>query len=109
MGNVITPGSETITLVAATIDKEGNVTRCPTDGIANTARISKGHYKIGFSFEFTNPPTVTATQLNSGSTLNTVIVTNCATDMVELKTGDSKGNAADRDFYFMAVEQASGS
>lgn len=91
------------------IDKHGNVISSGGPEHIHVKKITTGIYEISFKPHFRNVPAIVATQVykdNSplgGSTLDNVVITELDKHSVKFKTGDSTGNAQDRDFTFVAL------
>jgi hypothetical protein len=124
-------GTEDLYIVRGnvTIDPSNTVNGVNTQGagfsIEKSISVSQGHayfplsagtFDIVFNPPFSDYPTVVVTQVNPGgnnfdpgdttdygSTKATAIVVKVNNDRVRIKTGDSDGTGANRDFAFIAI------
>ncbi|HRI66527.1 MAG TPA: hypothetical protein PK156_19900, partial [Polyangium sp.] len=106
-GVVVCP--ETTRIIRGTVNANGTISAGAGYTITKkTATL--GVYDINFNAAFGSPPSVVVTQIypgndtdTSGDTRDNAVVVSISNNKARIKTGDSTGAAADRQFTFIAI------
>ncbi len=106
-GVVVCP--ETTRIIRGTVNANGTSSAGAGYTITKKAG-SVGVYDINFNAAFGSPPSVVVTQIypgndidTSGDTRDNAVVVSISNNKARIKTGDSTGTAADRQFTFIAI------
>ncbi|MVA27012.1 hypothetical protein V6582_15110 [Agrobacterium vitis] len=93
-------------IIAGTVKSTGEI--ISGDGFS-VSRVSKGHYQVSFRPAFSKIGGASVTQIfpSDGNTKDNAVIISLDVNGIYVKTGDSGGDATDRNFTFVAVGNGS--
>ncbi|HVE20397.1 MAG TPA: hypothetical protein VNC39_00330 [Acidocella sp.] len=89
-------------IIGGTVNSDGTIKYGSEFSVSRT---TEGHYVIAFRPGFAQVSGASATQIfpDDGNTRDNVVIIRLTPSELYLKTGDSNGNAKDRNFSFIAT------